>query len=184
MFDSNFDDLIARSKEIPIEDVIGTYIDLKRVGANYQGICPFHDDTKPSLSISPSKNIFKCFACGKSGDVLSFVQEYKSIHVIAALEEITGEKFLSSNKKKKLPKTCTTPLVEIKAVELCQKHDPILFECLFSEMPNAKTVLSYLINYDYDALVKWKNDISYQSADKTIASSLHFMKTLNRIKDE
>jgi DNA primase len=48
----------------PIEEVVGEYVTLKRAGANFKGLCPFHDDKSPSMSVSPSKGIFKCFSCG------------------------------------------------------------------------------------------------------------------------
>mgnify|MGYP000485677752 CR=1 FL=1 len=48
-----------------IEEVVGEYVTLKRAGANFKGLCPFHDDKSPSMSVSPSKGIFKCFSCGE-----------------------------------------------------------------------------------------------------------------------
>ena len=62
-----------------IVDVIGQYITLKKRGINYIGCCPFHDEKTSSFTVSPTKNIYKCFGCGKSGDVISFVQEHEHI---------------------------------------------------------------------------------------------------------
>jgi len=55
-----------------IEDIIGEYVTLKRAGTSRTGLCPFHDDKSPSFSVSPSKKIYKCFSCGKAGNVATF----------------------------------------------------------------------------------------------------------------
>ena len=55
-----------------IHEVLSQYIDLKRAGVNYKGCCPFHGEKTPSLVVSPAKSIYKCFGCGKSGDVIGF----------------------------------------------------------------------------------------------------------------
>ena len=56
-----------------IEDVVGDFVTLKRRGANYVACCPFHNEKTPSFYVSPSKGIFKCFGCGKSGSAVGFV---------------------------------------------------------------------------------------------------------------
>ncbi|MBQ9362809.1 MAG: hypothetical protein IJT97_05225 [Bacteroidaceae bacterium] len=58
-----------------IVEVIGEDIALRKAGVNYKGLCPFHDDRTPSLVVSPVKGICKCFACGKGGNVLWYLQE-------------------------------------------------------------------------------------------------------------
>jgi DNA primase len=65
--------------QLDIVDVISDYISLKRVGNSYSARCPFHADRTPSFYVSPSKQIWKCFGCGKGGDVIKFVAEYENI---------------------------------------------------------------------------------------------------------
>lgn len=60
-----------------MEEVIGDFVTLKKRGANYLGLCPFHNEKTPSFSVSPSKGIFKCFGCGKAGNVVGFVMEHE-----------------------------------------------------------------------------------------------------------
>ncbi len=74
------DDIIAevRSRS-DIVDVIGSYITLTKKGANYVGLCPFHNDHNPSFSVSRSKQIYKCFVCGEAGNVITFVMRYENI---------------------------------------------------------------------------------------------------------
>ncbi|EQC2288214.1 CHC2 zinc finger domain-containing protein, partial [Listeria monocytogenes] len=55
-----------------IVDIIGNYVQLKKQGRNYSGLCPFHGEKTPSFSVSPEKQIFHCFGCGKGGNVFSF----------------------------------------------------------------------------------------------------------------
>ncbi len=70
-------DLINKIKATAdIVELISDHVPLKRSGANYVGLCPFHKDSKPSMSVSPSKQIFKCFSCDTGGDVLKFWSEY------------------------------------------------------------------------------------------------------------
>lgn len=76
-FDQSFlDELTARSD---IVDVVSRYVQLKRSGANYFGLCPFHNEKSPSFSVSPDKQIFYCFGCGQGGGVISFVMRAEGL---------------------------------------------------------------------------------------------------------
>ena len=80
-------------KKINIVDVISSYLPLTKVGKNYRGVCPFHDDTNPSMSVSEEKQIYKCFACGNSGNVFDFVMNYEHVSFkesLAILSKKTG----------------------------------------------------------------------------------------------
>ena len=80
---------IENIKKIPIDDIIGREIPLHKKGRNMTGLCPFHDDTKESLMVSREKGIFKCFVCGKSGDAIEFIKEYKKTTFLKSLVEIS-----------------------------------------------------------------------------------------------
>lgn len=58
-----------------VEEVIGDFITLKKRGANLLGLCPFHGEKTPSFTVSPAKNIYKCFGCGKAGSPVNFIME-------------------------------------------------------------------------------------------------------------
>ncbi|WP_252320271.1 MULTISPECIES: DNA primase [unclassified Spiroplasma] len=73
--------------KINIVEVMGKYLNLIRKGNNFWAICPFHEDSTPSLSISQEKQIYKCFSCGEQGNVFIFLQKYKNINFINALKE-------------------------------------------------------------------------------------------------
>lgn len=70
---------------IDIIDVVGEYVKLKKRGANYLGNCPFHNEKTPSFTVSPSKEIYKCFGCGKSGNTISFLMEHDKLTYVEAL---------------------------------------------------------------------------------------------------
>lgn len=74
-----------------IVDIISSYINLEPKGKNYFGICPFHDDHNPSMSVSPDKQIYTCFVCGATGNVFKFVQDYENISFPEAVKKV-GEK--------------------------------------------------------------------------------------------
>ncbi|HQO10975.1 MAG TPA: CHC2 zinc finger domain-containing protein, partial [bacterium] len=65
--------------KLDIVEVIREYLQVKAVGVNFQALCPFHREKSPSFVISPDKQIWHCFGCGKGGDVLSFVQEMEGL---------------------------------------------------------------------------------------------------------
>ncbi len=70
---------------IDIIDVVGEYVKLKKRGANYLGNCPFHNEKTPSFTVSPSKEIYKCFGCGKSGNTITFLMEHDKLSYVEAL---------------------------------------------------------------------------------------------------
>ncbi|WP_294577775.1 DNA primase [uncultured Thomasclavelia sp.] len=75
-------------QSVDIVDVIGNYLPLYKRGRNYLAICPFHDDTNPSLSISPERQIYKCFVCDHAGNVFGFLKDYLKISYIDAVKMV------------------------------------------------------------------------------------------------
>ena len=74
-----------------IVEVISSYIPLTKKGRNYFGLCPFHDDHSPSMSVSREKKIYNCFVCGAKGNVVNFVMNFENVNYIEALK-ILGDK--------------------------------------------------------------------------------------------
>jgi DNA primase len=71
---------------IDIIDIIGEYVKLKKRGSNYLGLCPFHNEKTPSFTVSPAKELYKCFGCGKSGNAISFLMEHDKLSYVEALK--------------------------------------------------------------------------------------------------
>ena len=73
---------------LKIEEVVGEFIELKKVGSSYKGLCPFHADTNPSFSVNPEKKICKCFVCGSGGNAINFYSKIKNISYTEAIREL------------------------------------------------------------------------------------------------
>ena len=85
--DKVIDEVRSRNE---IVGVIGSYVSLKRAGSNYQGLCPFHSEKTPSFSVNPARQTYKCFGCGKGGNVFTFLMEYENISFPEAVEQLAG----------------------------------------------------------------------------------------------
>ena len=99
--DNNLIDEIRKS--INIVDVISSYLPLTKKGKNYFGVCPFHDDHSPSMSVSEEKQIFTCFSCGATGNVFKFLTDYDNISFLEAVKkcaDISGISFSYGTEKK------------------------------------------------------------------------------------
>lgn len=83
MIDNELRDRIKDANDIV--DVIGEFVTLRKRGINYLGICPFHPDRTPSMTVSSSRQSFKCFVCGKGGDVIEFLQEHENMSFYEAV---------------------------------------------------------------------------------------------------
>ena len=75
-----------------IYDVVAQYVDLKKKGRNYFGLCPFHSEKTPSFSVAPDKQIYHCFGCGAGGNVFSFIVEHEKVTFVEAVQQL-GEKY-------------------------------------------------------------------------------------------
>ncbi len=82
---------------VDIVDVISNYVSLTPKGRNYFGICPFHDDNNPSMSVNRDKKIYKCFSCGATGTVFKFIMDYENISFIEAVKKIADMSDININ---------------------------------------------------------------------------------------
>ncbi|MGI6103650.1 MAG: DNA primase [Patescibacteria group bacterium] len=95
------DDQVQDVKDrIDIVDLVGSYVPLKRAGANHKGLCPFHKERSPSFMVNPEKQIYKCFGCDEGGDVLSFVQKMEGLTFPEALELLADRAGITLDRKK------------------------------------------------------------------------------------
>ncbi|URM53145.1 DNA primase [Mycoplasma sp. SG1] len=139
---SNIDKLL---ENVDIIKTIGQVVKLKKVGANFIGLCPFHDDKNPSMSVSPKKQIFKCFSCGAGGNSIKFIQDYYKLSFIDAVKK----------------------LIEINDL---QKDDYLDFfnskisqiELLKNRYFEITEFVSNLYNYQLMNLIQTKNNLSFE----------------------
>lgn len=76
---------------IDIVEIVGSFVKLKKRGANYLGLCPFHNEKTPSFTVSPAKEIYKCFGCGKSGNSIGFLMEHEKYSYAEALRWLANK---------------------------------------------------------------------------------------------
>ncbi len=86
-----------------VEDVIGEFVTLKKRGTNYLGLCPFHNEKTPSFSVSPTKGIYKCFGCGKAGNVVNFIMEHEHYSYPEALKYLAKRYSIEINEEELTP---------------------------------------------------------------------------------
>jgi DNA primase len=81
-------ELIARADVV---EIVGRYVPLKKGGANFMGLCPFHGEKSPSFSVSPTKQFYHCFGCGKNGNAISFLMDHAGMTFIEAVHDLAGQ---------------------------------------------------------------------------------------------
>jgi DNA primase len=86
-----------------IVDVIQDFVPLKKRGVNYLGLCPFHNEKTPSFTVSPTKEIFKCFGCGKVGNVVNFIMEHEHLTYPEALKYLARKYHIEVVEKERSP---------------------------------------------------------------------------------
>lgn len=76
---------------VDVVDVVGKAVKLRKAGANYQGLCPFHNEKTPSFSVSPTKQFYHCFGCGAHGSAISFLMEHHGLGFVEAVHELARD---------------------------------------------------------------------------------------------
>lgn len=117
-----------------IVDVINEFVPLKRKGTNYVGVCPFHSDKNPSLSVSPSKGIYKCFSCGEGGGVVQFLMKHQNLTYTEALKWLADKYHIE---------------VEEKPMSDEEKQQQLTREAMFTAMQKLSSI--YVEEFQKDA---------------------------------
>jgi DNA primase len=81
-------ELLARADVV---EIVGRYVQLKKGGANFMGLCPFHGEKSPSFSVSPTKQFYHCFGCGKNGNAIGFLMEHAGMNFVEAVKDLAGQ---------------------------------------------------------------------------------------------
>ena len=142
-----------------IVDLIGEYVDLKRSGSNYMGLCPFHSEKTPSFSVSPSKSIFKCFGCGVGGDVITFIMKRENLSFPEAVEFLADkynvrlEVYKDENKEAREKRNRFYEINREAGLHFLKNYQASQKAQLYlkNRMLNGKTIRSYGIGYSKDS---------------------------------
>lgn len=167
-------------RKCDIVDIISSYLPLTQKGKNFFGVCPFHDDTNPSMSVSREKQIYRCFSCGASGNVFNFVMDYEHVsfrEALSILSEKTGIEIKGLNIRKKTTKY--DKLYEI--YELAHKYYQNNMSSSY-----AKKAKEYLANrkIDEEMIKEYKIGLSLDKNNhltKLLISKGYDLNTLNNI---
>jgi DNA primase len=137
------DDWVALIKQVKeandIVDVVGSYVSLRQAGPTFKGLCPFHDDHRPSFDVDPRRQRYRCWACGKSGDAYSFVMEHDRVDFREAVEMLARRAGISLEKISKSPQNRNRAAM----LELMRWATEQYHQCLL-ESPLAEAARAYL----------------------------------------
>jgi len=106
-------ELLSRADVV---EIVGRYVQLKKGGANFMGLCPFHSEKSPSFSVSPSKQFYHCFGCGKNGNAISFLMEHAGMTFVEAVKDLAQQYGLA------VPEDDASPQDRARATEQRQKQ--------------------------------------------------------------
>ena len=156
-------------KHADIVQVVSSYLPLIKQGKNYKAVCPFHDDTNPSLVVSPDKQFFKCFVCGTGGTAISFVQKYEKISYGEAIKKVCD---IVNYHPEGLDAIAKPRKVDERKESLLKcLHDLTLYYQFALNTPEGKEGLDYFEDRKLDASLrnKYKLGYAYKDGKSTIA---------------
>jgi DNA primase len=154
------------TSRIDIIDVVGEFVKLKKRGTNYLGLCPFHGEKSPSFTVSPAKEIYKCFGCGKSGNTITFLMEHEKYSYVEAL------KWLATRYNIEVEETQQSP-EQLQQVQMAESLHAInsfaqrfFAEQLFDSEEGNLIALSYLKERGFREEVLRKFQVGYNPEGK------------------
>lgn len=150
-------------KHADIVKIIGSYLNLVKQGKNYKAVCPFHDDTNPSLTISPEKQFFKCFVCGTGGNAFNFVQKFEHVSFPEAVRKVADIIGYHPEGLEAISKPVKVD--EKKEALLKCLHDLNLYYQFALNTPDGKEGVEYFDSRNLDASLRNKYKLGYAPKD-------------------
>jgi DNA primase len=149
-------DLLNR---VDIVDVVGRYVQLKKGGANFMGLCPFHNEKSPSFTVSPTKQFYHCFGCGAHGTAIGFLIEYSGLGFVEAVKDLAQGVGMVVPDQDRLP---PAQRAEVQAKSLALS-DVMTKACDYyrQELRNAQNAITYLKNRGLTGEVAAKFGLGY-----------------------
>ncbi|MBI4032640.1 DNA primase [Candidatus Berkelbacteria bacterium] len=142
------DDQVQEVKDrIDVVDLVGSYVPLKKAGATWKGLCPFHKEKTPSFTVNPERQIFKCFGCNEGGDVLTFVQKMEGLTFPEALEMLADRAGVKLDHRK-APAQYQREKDEKSALYRLNAAAAKFFHTLLTDHPSATRAREYLAGRD------------------------------------
>ena len=174
------DEINAIRAKADIISIIGSYIPLTQRGKNYFCVCPFHDDHSPSMSLSSEKQIYKCFSCGATGNVFTFVSEYENVSFIEAVSIVASKCGMELSQSTLKSNTSNLHKEEFEIMKLAQKF---FQNNLRTDV--GKEALSYLKNrgMDEDVIKEFGIGLSIDSNDSLMTLLTKKKYDINKLID-
>ncbi|MDD3711448.1 MAG: DNA primase [Patescibacteria group bacterium] len=154
--------------KLDIVDVIGEYLNLKSAGSNFRGLCPFHNEKTPSFMVSPDKQIWHCFGCGKGGDILSFIMEIEGLSFIETLKLLAPRAGVVLDNKDLVDNSVKSKLLKI--LDLSSKYYNFILNSDKGNQKRNSEIREYLKNRGLSdsAIDYWQIGYSPDSYDDLI----------------
>lgn len=146
---------------IDIIEIVGEFVRLKKRGANYLGLCPFHNEKSPSFTVSPSKEIYKCFGCGKSGNTISFLMEHEKYSYVEALRWLANKYNVEIEETESSPEQKQQQLVSDSLYIINNFAQKTFTENLFNSEEGQDIAHSYLRERGFNDAVIQKFQLGY-----------------------
>jgi DNA primase len=154
-----------------IVDVVGEHVSLKRKGREMVGLCPFHEDHKPSMNVSTTKQIFKCFACGAGGDVLKFIQMREGLTFSQAVERLAERAGIQLKPVRRFtPRTDGQPEVDPNRLAKLNAWAVKFFQQCLSDPDKGKVARDYLAErkISSESISKWRLGAAPNAVDALV----------------
>jgi DNA primase len=157
-----------------IVDVVGEHVSLKRKGREMVGLCPFHEDHRPSMNVSPAKQIFKCFACGAGGDVLKFIQMREGLTFSQAVERLAERAGIQIKPvRRAAPRPDGQPEIDPNRLAKLNAWAMTFFQQCLSDPEKGKVARDYLAQRKISAesISKWRLGAAPNAVDGLIKAA-------------
>lgn len=151
---------------LDIVDVVGDFVKLKKRGTSYLGLCPFHNEKTPSFTVSPAKEIYKCFGCGKSGNAISFLMEHEKYSYAEALKWLAGRYNIEVEETEVSPATRALQQTADSLYIINNFAQHYFSDLLLQSEEGQDIGLSYLKERGFDVSVIEKFQIGYCSSQR------------------
>lgn len=168
------------TSRIDIIDVLGEFIKLKKRGANYLGLCPFHGEKTPSFTVSPAKEIYKCFGCGKSGNTISFLMEHEKYSYVEALKWLAARYNIEVEETERSPEQVLQQQVNESLHAINHFAQNFFTQQLFETEEGKTVALSYLKERGFREDTIRKFNIGYNPQAKDLLTQALITNQFNK----
>ena len=165
---------------IDIIDVVGEYVKLKKRGANYLGLCPFHNEKTPSFTVSPAKELYKCFGCGKSGNTITFLMEHDKMSYVEALKWLAARYNIEVEETESTPEQKQLQLAADSLYIINNFAQKFFDEKLFLSEEGQNIALSYLKERGFREDIIKKFQIGYNPSQRDELTTALLQNQFNR----